>query len=55
MRLSTGEAGGKGKVAKVEKGSALSIGDNSGAVSGVVVRPENERCGNISFVNGTQQ
>ena len=43
MRLSTGEAGGKGKVAEVEKGSAadvtLSIGDNSGAVSGVVVRP----------------
>ena len=59
VRLSTGEAGGKGKVAEVEKGSAadvtLSIGDNSGAVSGVVVLPENEKCGNISFVNGIQQ
>ena len=57
--LCTVEAGGKWEVAEVEKGSAadvtLSIGDNSGAVSGVVVLPENEKCGNISFVNGIEQ
>ena len=59
VKLVTGEAIGKGKVAEVEKGIttdvATSIVDNSGAVPGVVELPENEKCVNISFVNGTQQ
>ena len=53
--LSTGEAGGEWEVAEVEKGSAaevaLSVGNDSGAVSGVVELPGNEKYGDISFVN----